>query len=159
MEAVISALRSAISFDASCCTAVDPKTLLSIGAITDEPIERMHARLFELEYMDDDVNQYETLIKTKQTAAILSGALNGNLHKSKRYRMILEPAGFGDEMRAVLLSKGNAGAILHYGEKADGRHFIRRNAPSRFTCTGYRLSTCSDCDIKRQKRLVSHETC
>ncbi|MCY7857160.1 helix-turn-helix transcriptional regulator [Bacillus sonorensis] len=126
MEAVISALRSAISFDASCCTAVDPKTLLSIGAITDEPIERMHARLFELEYMDDDVNQYETLIKTKQTAAILSGALNGNLHKSKRYRMILEPAGFGDEMRAVLLSKGECWGYLTLWRKSGRPPFHKK---------------------------------
>ncbi|MED1738579.1 LuxR C-terminal-related transcriptional regulator [Bacillus swezeyi] len=112
IEAVISALRSAIPFDASCCTAVDPKTLLSIGAVTDDLIESIHPQLFELEYMDDDVNQYETLIKTSQTAAILSEAVKGDLKRSKRYRMILEPAGFADELRAILLNKGECWGYL-----------------------------------------------
>ncbi|XBO86446.1 hypothetical protein AAGG52_01675 [Bacillus licheniformis] len=113
IEAMLSALKQAIPFDAACCTAVDPKTLLSIGAVTDDQIEAIHPQLFELEYADEDVNRFEALIQTRQTAAILSETVKGDLRQSKRYRKILEPAGFGDELRAVLLSKGSAGDTSH----------------------------------------------
>ena len=53
IEAMLSALKQAIPFDASCCTAVDPKTLLSIGAVTDDQIEAIHPQLFELEYTQE----------------------------------------------------------------------------------------------------------
>ena len=33
IEAMLSALKQAIPFDESCCTAVDPKTLLSLSLI------------------------------------------------------------------------------------------------------------------------------
>ncbi|MCY8665520.1 LuxR C-terminal-related transcriptional regulator [Bacillus haynesii] len=112
IEAMLSALKQTIPFDAACCTAVDPKTLLSIGAVTDDQIEAIHPQLFELEYADEDVNRFVALIQTRQTAAILSETVKGDLRQSKRYRNILEPAGFGDELRAVLLSKGECWGYL-----------------------------------------------
>ncbi|MER0469281.1 LuxR C-terminal-related transcriptional regulator [Bacillus cabrialesii subsp. cabrialesii] len=105
IQAVIAEIQTSIPFAASCCTAVDPDTLLSIGAITDGQIENIHPQLFESEYGQLDYNQYTTLLHTKQTAAILSEATGGDLRKSKRSTDILQPAGFGDELRAVLLDQ------------------------------------------------------
>lgn len=112
IEAMLSALKQAIPFDASCCTAVDPKTLLSIGAVTDDQIEAIHPQLFELEYTQEDVNRFEALIQTRQTAAILSESVKGDFRQSKRYSNILGPAGYEDELRAVLLSKGECRGYL-----------------------------------------------
>ena len=44
-------LRRWIPFESACFTTVDPRTLLSTGAITDEDIEAIHDRLFEYEYL------------------------------------------------------------------------------------------------------------
>ncbi|WP_406621272.1 LuxR C-terminal-related transcriptional regulator [Bacillus atrophaeus] len=106
IEAVIKEIRTAIPFTASCCTAVDPETLLSIGSITDDQVESIHHQLFQSEYQDQDYNQYKAMVNTQKTAAILSEAAKGQINRSKRYQNILKPAGLEDELRAVLMTKG-----------------------------------------------------
>lgn len=96
-------LRQAVPFDAACLTAVDPQTLLSTGAVTDEDIERIHHQLFENEYLHEDFNKYSRLAKALPSASALSHATNGRLERSLRYRGILRPAGWGDELRAALV--------------------------------------------------------
>lgn len=105
-------LRSAIHFDAVCCTSVDPITLLSTGALTEEGVEAIHHRLFEFEYVHDDYNKYEDLIKTGRFVGTLSGATNGRLERSPRFREVLNPAGFGDELRAALMYDGSCWGYL-----------------------------------------------
>lgn len=39
-EMVIQLLRSVVPFDAACCTTVDPRTLLSTGAVTEHSVEK-----------------------------------------------------------------------------------------------------------------------
>ncbi|MDA7026365.1 helix-turn-helix transcriptional regulator [Bacillus sp. CLL-7-23] len=112
MKAIIPILKSVVPFDASCCTAIDPNNLLSIGSVTDQEIEAIHPQLFKCEYVYDDLNQYEHLLKTWNTAAILSETTNGALRQCRRYRNVLEPAGFADEMRVILFYKGDCWGYL-----------------------------------------------
>lgn len=111
-KAFITELRKVISFDYSCFTMVDPSTLLSTGAISDDLVEEMHSRIFENEYLNNDFNQFEQLVISKETVAILSEATEGLLHRSERYRMILQPSGFRDEMRVVFISEGQCWGFL-----------------------------------------------
>lgn len=104
--ALLKHLREAVPFDAACCTAVDPQTLLSIGAITEEGVESIHHNLFEYEYLREDFNQYDQLAKAADPVATLSGATEGKLERSARYRNVLLPAGFTDELRAALIYEG-----------------------------------------------------
>lgn len=101
-------LREAVPFTAACCTAVDPHTLLSTGAVTEEGVETIHHRLFEYEYMRkaEDFNAYHTLAQASDPVATLSEATEGRLERSARYRDILLPAGFMDELRAALVCEG-----------------------------------------------------
>ncbi|MCE5171598.1 helix-turn-helix transcriptional regulator [Paenibacillus profundus] len=101
-------LREAVPFAGACCTAVDPQTLLSTGAITEEGVEAIHHSLFEHEYMREveDFNSYHTLARASDPVATLSEATEGRLEQSARYRNILLPAGFKDEMRAALVCEG-----------------------------------------------------
>ncbi|WPS88104.1 LuxR C-terminal-related transcriptional regulator [Brevibacillus halotolerans] len=104
--ALLTHLRRVIPFDAACCTLVDPQTLLSIGAITEEGVEAIHQHLFTYEYLREDFIQYDQLVKAEEHVAILSQATEGKLEQSARYRDVLFPAGFADEMRAALMCEG-----------------------------------------------------
>ncbi|MGE7824371.1 LuxR C-terminal-related transcriptional regulator [Paenibacillus sp. NPDC093718] len=109
---LIKQLRSWIPFESACFTTVDPRTLLSTGAITDENIETIHDRLFEYEYLYSDYNHYHELANSMEKVATLSRATNGALSKSPRYRNVLQPAGFHDEMRAALVAEGMCWGFL-----------------------------------------------
>ncbi|BAU29008.1 LuxR family transcriptional regulator [Aneurinibacillus soli] len=103
---LVKLLRQAVPFDAACCTTVDPESLLSTGALTDEEVESIHDSLFEYDYFREDYIPYHQLVKAVDPTATLSGATEGQLTRSARYRNVLSPAGFSDELRAALMYKG-----------------------------------------------------
>ncbi|MCP1359307.1 LuxR C-terminal-related transcriptional regulator [Aneurinibacillus migulanus] len=111
-KALIGHLRKAVPFDGACCTMVDPQTLLSTGAVTEDGIEAIHHRLFEYEYVHEDFNTYHQLVQADDPVATLSGATKGELERSARYRNVLLPAGFKDEMRAALRYQGKCWGYL-----------------------------------------------
>ncbi|OBR66284.1 hypothetical protein A7K91_22875 [Paenibacillus oryzae] len=100
---VIELLRSVLSFDAACCTSVDPLTLLSTGAMTEEGLESIHARLLQFEFGNEDINDYNRLAASPHPIASLVLATEGKPEKSQRYLEVLEPGGFSDELRAALI--------------------------------------------------------
>ncbi|WP_127486492.1 helix-turn-helix transcriptional regulator [Paenibacillus ehimensis] len=135
--ALIEQLRAVVPFDAACCTAVDPQTLLSTGAITEEGVEAIHHRLFEFEYSRGDVNAYDRLVHAADPVATLSGATEGQMERSARYREVLLPAGFHDELRAALVYEGACWGYLTLFRHADRplfqeeeRRFISSLVPS-----------------------------
>lgn len=69
------------------------------------------------EFLEDDFNKFKCLTEHSPHVASLSMATNGEQKKSSRYRNILKPASFGDELRGVCMSKGNVMAILVYFEE------------------------------------------
>lgn len=121
--ALLEQLRSVLTIDAACCTVVDPQTLLSTGAVTEDGVEAIHHRLFENEYLSEDVNRYDQLAKSAEPIAVLSQATNGNPEKSARYREVLLPAGFTDELRAALKYDGACWGFLTLFRK-QGRPFF-----------------------------------
>lgn len=102
-EAVLKQIHTVIPYDAYCFTTVDPLTLLSTGAVTEDGIEAIHDRLFINEYMEEDIHKYAELIRAGEHTATLHTS-NLQLEQSPRYINILQPAGFSDELRAVLVS-------------------------------------------------------
>ncbi|MFC4600926.1 helix-turn-helix transcriptional regulator [Cohnella hongkongensis] len=102
--ALLAHLREAFPFEGACCTVVDPRTLLSAGAVTEDGVEAIHHRLFEYEYGHRDFNRFEDLAEADRPAATLGMTTEGELTRSARFREVLRPAGFGDEMRAALVS-------------------------------------------------------
>lgn len=101
-----------VPFAAACCTTVDPYTLLSTGSLTEQGVEGIHSKLFEYEYLHEDFNKYDQLAHMAVPIATLSEATEGQLERSARYRGVLQPAGFGDELRAALISEGNCWGYL-----------------------------------------------
>lgn len=103
-EAVLKQIHSVVPYDAYCFTTVDPLTLLSTGAVTEDGIEAIHDRLFMNEYMEEDIHKYAELIRSGEHTATLHTSMKAHHEQSPRYINILQPAGFGDELRAVLVS-------------------------------------------------------
>lgn len=121
--ALLELLRSFFAIDAACCSAVDPQTLLSTGAVTEDGVEAIHHRLFENEYLSDDFNGYGQLATSSEPVAVLSLATGGELARSARYRDVLLPAGFTDELRAALKYDGACWGYLTLFRKGDRPFF------------------------------------
>lgn len=125
-EAMIHELKQHISFDAYCCTLIDPISLLSIGAVTEYSIEQIHHKIISYEYGHDDFVSYERMIELGITVSILRLAIKGD---SDRYTEVLEPAGFSDEARVVLMSNGQCWGFLTLFKKSASYapHFLERD--------------------------------
>ncbi|MFJ9550458.1 LuxR C-terminal-related transcriptional regulator [Streptomyces erythrochromogenes] len=107
-----------VGADGVCGLTLDPATLLHTGGFHDGGVPHTHLpRLLQIEYGEEDVNQFPGLVKSGGTAAGLWQATRHRPHRSSRYRDVYRPAGMGDEMR-VLLRTGHTvwGAlVLHRG--------------------------------------------
>lgn len=140
-SSLLSLLREAVPFDAGCCTHVDPKTLLSTGAVTEDNVEAIHPHLFRNEYGEEDVNAYDELVHAGIPVATLCEATGGQPERSARYREVLLPAGFRDELRAALLYNGACWGFLTLYRStgqpvfsAEEREFIASAAPGIASC-------------------------
>ncbi|WP_340009267.1 helix-turn-helix transcriptional regulator [Paenibacillus sp. FSL K6-0276] len=122
---LLSLLREVLPFDAACCTHVDPQTLLSTGAVTEDNVESIHPHLFQIEYGGDDVNSYEQMVNSKLLVATIYEATEQQPERSARYRKVLSPAGFRDELRAVLILGESCWGYLTLYRNADQSEFLQ----------------------------------
>ncbi|GGH53491.1 helix-turn-helix transcriptional regulator [Paenibacillus silvae] len=124
-EAVLKQIKTLIAYDAYCFNTVDPSTLLSTGAVTEDGIEAIHKQLFLNEYMEDDVHKYADLIQSGQYTAILQASLSLHSHPetSSRYANILLPAGIHDELRTVFVDQDACWGHLTLYRKQDAPAF------------------------------------
>ena len=102
LREVAGRLRRAVPFEGYCAHAVDPLS----GLLTHAPSEEMggerEARLFlEHLYFAEDVNEYNSMAKSRRPVALLSEATGGRLERCLRYRELMEPLGYGHELRSV----------------------------------------------------------
>jgi hypothetical protein len=102
-----------VPFEGYCAHAVDPLSGLIANAIPEEMGGEKEARLF-LEYLNfaDDFNEYNSMAKSRRPVALLSEATDSRLERSLRYKELMEPLGYGHELRRV----------LYRGQRTLGRH-------------------------------------
>jgi hypothetical protein len=67
----------------------DPATLIETTFHTVDLPPR-HERVAELEYVVPDYNKFAMLARARQHSGVLSAATGGQLHRSARYREILD---------------------------------------------------------------------
>ncbi|MCM3783458.1 helix-turn-helix transcriptional regulator [Neobacillus mesonae] len=134
-QTVTNLLRDVIPFDAYCFTTVDPQTLLSTGAVAEDGVEAIHHALFINEYQGEDFNKYRAMIHNRETSAVLSISTMGNLSLSSRYASILQPAGFEDELRAVLVTHGFCWGYLSLFRHAGKAWFTEAEREQLEECT------------------------
>ncbi|HZD69224.1 MAG TPA: helix-turn-helix transcriptional regulator [Actinomycetes bacterium] len=103
---VIRRLRAAVPYDAYCCGTIDPLTLLVTSELSEGIPATAFARAAENEYLVADVNKFCVLARSRTKVGILSQATGGMPASSPRYRDLLEPLGFGPELRAAFVDGG-----------------------------------------------------
>jgi len=101
-------LRRAVPAEAYGFATLDPATMLLTGSVRDNIPDTTVALLTANEYGQDDYNKFSDLARKAVPVGRLSAATRGSLTRSRRYRDIFVPLGWGDELRAVFTT-GNAG--------------------------------------------------
>ena len=126
-------LRRLVGFDAAVWTATDPATSLPVAPTRADKLAGFGGReacerMWELEFGFEDVNRYCDLSRAPTPAAGLRHATSDHPARSARFRELLGPAGFGDEMRAVLRVDGEPWAALALMRAHGGPAFDTRDA-------------------------------
>ena len=102
LREVTDRLRRAVPFEGYCAHAVDPLSGLISNAIPEQMGGEKEARLFlEHLYFAEDVNEYNYLVRSRRPVALLSETIGGRFERSLRYRELMEPLGYGYELRGV----------------------------------------------------------
>jgi DNA-binding CsgD family transcriptional regulator len=109
-------LRRLVPFDAAVWLASDPATGLPTAPSQTENMDGFGLeaclRVWELEFMVEDVNRYAALARAPAPAAGLRQATGDSPGRSARYRDVLRPHGFVDELRGVLRAGGEPWGLL-----------------------------------------------
>jgi DNA-binding CsgD family transcriptional regulator len=115
-------VRAEVSYAAAGWLLVDPDTGLITGVHAEGVTREQHLRLIECELTEDDVTKFVDL-PAGTPAASLSAATEGHLARSTRWRRVYGPAGFGDELRAVLATGATAWGHACLTRRADEPFF------------------------------------
>jgi DNA-binding CsgD family transcriptional regulator len=107
-----------VPFDAAVWLATDPATglptapTLADGLAGRELDHATCARLWQREFLEPDANLFRDLARAGTPAGALRLATGGRPGRSARFRDLLVPWGFGDELRAVLRADGRPWASV-----------------------------------------------
>jgi Protein kinase domain len=107
-------LRGVVPFDLAIWAVLDPVTLMWASCVVDGgPYdERFEHELFANEYGQDDVLRLVDLAEGPRVGTLLAGT-QGDPRTSRRFRNILQPRGFTDELRLAFYDNdGTWGALL-----------------------------------------------
>ncbi len=99
LRGVAECLRSILPFEGYCAHTMDPLSGLLSNAVPEGMGGEKEARFFlEHLYFTEDVNEYTSMAQSRRLVALLSETTGGRLECSLRYRELLGPLGFGDEL-------------------------------------------------------------
>jgi DNA-binding CsgD family transcriptional regulator len=99
---VVKRLGQAIPVDAFWFATADPATLLFTSSVIEGIPEHATPAFVANEFLQADVNKWVQLARARRPANGLYTATEGMPERSPRYREILAPLGFGDELRVAL---------------------------------------------------------
>jgi DNA-binding CsgD family transcriptional regulator len=121
-------LRTIVPVDSFWFATADPATLLFTGALVEEIPEAATPLFVHNEFLQEDVNKWVRLAVARPFVDSLASATKGKLASSPRYREILTPLGFGDELRAVLHDGNAAWGFMCLHREHAGSNFTRDEA-------------------------------
>jgi DNA-binding CsgD family transcriptional regulator len=102
LREMIARLRHAVPIDTYFAPRIDPLSGLHTGLVSEETDQLARARFFlEHIYFEDDVLEFNWMVRNGHPVALLSEATGGDLERSLHWRELLGPAGFGHEARGV----------------------------------------------------------
>lgn len=103
---VYNRLQQVMPYEAYWCATTDPASLLFTSAVGAGFESQWIPDYLSNEFLQGDYNKFVDMAHRQRAVSTLRMATEGDLTRSHRYRDILEPAGFGHEMRAVFRSGG-----------------------------------------------------
>ena len=117
-----------MGFDGVCVLTLDPATLLPTGEFVENGLPpAATARMAEIEIGgEDDFNKFTALARAGLPARRLSEATGGDLDRSLRHAEVRRPHGFGDELRAPLVSDSTTWGAITLLREAGGPDFSAR---------------------------------
>ena len=90
----LACLGRVVPFDGYCAHDADPASGLGMRMYM-EPPDKGKLRFFlEHVYFEDEVNDFNAMIRARQPVALLSDATGGHLERALRYRMAIAPRGY-----------------------------------------------------------------
>jgi DNA-binding CsgD family transcriptional regulator len=124
----LACLKCVVPFDGSCAHDADPVSGLGMRMYLDPPHEQNLRVYLEQVYFEDDVNEFNWMIRTRRPVVLLSQTTQGHLDHSLRYRAALAPRGFHFDLRAVFASgREHWGGVSMFRESGR-RDFTQREA-------------------------------
>jgi DNA-binding CsgD family transcriptional regulator len=106
-------MNRAVPFDGVAIVACDPATTLPTAKWFENSISGdAGSRLTDIELLEPDVNKFRDLAVSGQLAAGMSEATGGNLDRSLRYRELMRPRGFGDELRVACVDGSRTCGVI-----------------------------------------------
>ena len=121
-------LRKIVPVDAAFCATVDPGTLLFTGSMVEEIPEHATPAFLANEFLQDDVTKFVALARAPRPVQSLYEATRDEPERSPRYREILAPLGFGDELRAALRTGSVTWGVLCLHRELTGSGFTTAEA-------------------------------
>ncbi|GAA1405512.1 LuxR C-terminal-related transcriptional regulator [Kitasatospora putterlickiae] len=112
-------LRTVLGYDAVCWHSADPATGLVTSVLSDDLSLSGFEEAVRLEVWANDVTTFSAIRRSGVRAETLSRATKGRLADSARYRELIGPAGFGDELRAVFDAHGGMWGCAAFMRAAD----------------------------------------
>ncbi len=117
-------LETVIPFDYIYFSTTDPSTQLFTSAVLLDDTPTWILSLFlENEFLQDDYNKFNYMLRNRQLVGILSEQTQHDLSRSQRYRDILVPMALGDEMRAIFVTDEACwGTLCLHRERAESEY-------------------------------------
>jgi DNA-binding CsgD family transcriptional regulator len=116
-QTVAECLRRQVPFDAFCWWTTDPATTFLTTSVAEwwEMPSAVCVDIHRNEYLEPDFNKFRELARARTSAASLAHATSGRREESRRYRVLMRPDGFEDELRAAQVVDGACwGALALY---------------------------------------------
>ncbi|MFF7457206.1 helix-turn-helix transcriptional regulator [Kitasatospora sp. NPDC008115] len=119
-------LRALLGYDAVCWHSADPATGLVTSVLSDDLSLMGFEDAVRLEVWADDPATFPSIRRSGVRAETLSRATKGQLADSARFRELIGPGGFGDELRAVFDAHGGMWGCAAFMRSADRGPYLAR---------------------------------
>ncbi|MBL8161733.1 MAG: helix-turn-helix transcriptional regulator [Anaerolineae bacterium] len=102
---ILQLLQVIVPFDYAYFSTTDPATHLGTSSVlAEEPPSWCMSVFLENEFLQQDFNQFSDMARRRQAVSILSEAARSELHRSHRFREMLNPLAMEDELRAIFVT-------------------------------------------------------
>lgn len=122
LEGLADRVRPVVDQDAGAWLVTDPSTVLFTDGFIEGFNDHTCGPWFHHELSVPDVARFSTLAQGRDPVAVLSRATGGDVSSSPRWREVLQPAGYGRELRVVFRHAGatwGAATVHRTSERPD----------------------------------------